>query len=264
MLSWFHTLSNLQIGAVVLTFGLLCTTVAPVLVRRAFTLTPSEHLAKGAEESFKLFISLTLLLLAFCLVRMQGDHRGTEDMVAREGAVMIKLDRAYQAFGGDKAPRLRATLREYGSAVVEDEWKVLEDGGRSGKASAALNTLLRESRELEPQTVTQQVARSEMLQALLQMSDLREARIAASRLKLPTYYWYAILASMTFLTVFGWLQNPLSKLGAYVGGVTCGLGLLMTLLISTAGIYVGESAVTPEPIQDAMRLIGKVANGAQL
>jgi hypothetical protein len=184
---------------------------------------------------------------------MQGDHRGTEDLVAREGTVLLKLDRAYQAFGGEKSATLRATLRDYAQLVVTEEWQVLESGGRSERASAALATLSRESKDLEPQTASQQVARSEAIQSFNQLTDLREARIGASRLKLPTIYWYVIVASLAFFTVFGWLQNPLGKLAAYVGGVTCGLSLLLTLLISTAGIYVGQSAVTPEPIVEALK-----------
>ena len=54
-------------------------------------LKPDEHLAKGAEEGFKLFTSITLLLIAFSLVRVQGDHRNVEDLVSRESALIFKL-----------------------------------------------------------------------------------------------------------------------------------------------------------------------------
>lgn len=257
MLDWFHSYSNLQIGAIILAIGLIMTTLAPYTVRRYLRLDPGEHLAKGAEESFKLFISLTLLLLAFCLVRMQGDHRGTEDLVAREGAVLIKLDRSYDAFGGEAAPKLQASLMQYAKLVVNEEWRLLEQGGRNDKVSESLAFLARESKQLDPRTPAQQVARSEIIQSFNQLADLREARISASRLKLPVYYWYAIFCSIFFFTIFAWFQSPLPKLLTYVGGVTCGLCLLLTVLIATAGIFAGESAVTPEPIQMAITQMGK-------
>ena len=252
MLDWFHSHSNLQVGAMILVVGLVLTTIAPYLIRRQYKLDPGEHTAKGAEESFKLFISLTLLLLAFCLVRMQGDHRGTEDLVAREGTVMLKLHRSYEAFGGENSGKLQAGLIKYTKLVVNDEWPLLSDGKRNDKVSEALAFLALESKRLEPQTPAQQVARSEIIQSFNQLSDLREARVSASRLKLPIYYWYAIICSIFFFTIFAWLQSPLPKLLTYVGGVTCGLCLLMTVLIATAGIFSGESAVTPEPIQLAL------------
>jgi hypothetical protein len=183
---------------------------------------------------------------------MQGDHRGTEDLVAREGAVMLKLDRGYEAFGGAAGPKMQAGLLAYAKLVVSEEWPLLEQGGRGEKASAELAQLALQSKALNPETPAQQVARSEIIQSFNQLSDLREARISASRLKLPTYYWYALVCSLTFFTVFAWFQSPLPKLLSYVGGVTCGLGLLLTILIATAGIYAGESAVTPEPIQSAI------------
>jgi hypothetical protein len=257
MLDWFHSHSNLQVGGIILVFGLLMTTIAPYLVRKRFKLDPSEHTAKGAEESFKLFISLTLLLLAFCLVRMQGDHRGTEDMVSREGTVMIKLHRAYDSFGGENGAKLQEGLLKYANAVVTDEWPLLAHGNRNEKVNEALAFLARESKQLEPQTPAQQVARSEIIQSFNQLADLREARVSASRLKLPIYYWYAIICSIFFFTVFAWFQSPLPKLLTYVGGVTCGLCLLMTVLIATAGIFAGESSVTPEPIELAIEQMNK-------
>lgn len=257
MLAWFHTLSNVLTGTIILTIGLLLTTLAPFLIRRRFKLDPSEHVAKGAEESFKLFTSLTLLLLAFCLVRMQGDHRGAEDMVTREGTVIIKLDRAYASFGGESGDHLRVGLAQYVKLVVQTEWPLLSSGERSDKADAAMIELSQESRQLEPKTPSQQVARSEILATFTQLSDLREARLSASRLKLPDYYWYAIACSMTLFTIFAWFQSPLPKLVAYVGGVTCGISLLLTILISTSGIFVGDSAVTPQPVERALAQITK-------
>jgi len=59
MLAWLYTFSNLQIGAMLLFTGLSVTTVIPTLVRRRFKINIDENLSRGAEESFKLFISLS-------------------------------------------------------------------------------------------------------------------------------------------------------------------------------------------------------------
>lgn len=259
MLAWFHTLSNTLTGIIILTVGLLLTTLTPFLIRQRFKLDLSEPVAKGAEESFKLFTSLTLLLLAFCLVRMQGDHRGTEDIVSREGTVIIKLDRAYGSFGGEGGDQLRAGLARYTLLVIKEEWPLLSKGERGVKTGAAMVALSQESRQLEPKTPSQQVARSEILATFTQLSDLREARLSASRLALPDYYWYAITCSMALFTIFAWFQSPLPKLLTYVGGVTSGIALLLTLLISTAGIFVGDSAVTPQPLERALTEITKLS-----
>jgi len=258
MLAWFHTFSNLQIGAMLLSTGLSITTVIPLLLRRRFNITVEENFAKGAEESFKLFISLSLLLLAFCMVRLQGDYRGAEDIVAREATVMLKMDRAYESFGTDDTDALRQVLRSYADHLVKDEWSMLSQGERSVPATEDLRVLSTVSKQLDPQNVEQQVARSEIIQSVNQLNDLREARVSASSVKLPTFYWYAICTALFFLTVFGWLQSPLSKMITYVGGVTCGVCLMLTVLISTAGIFAGQHAVSADPIRNALMQMGSL------
>jgi len=262
MLAWFHTFSNLQIGSMLLFVGLSVTTILPLLVRHRFKITLDENLAKGAEESFKLFISLSLLLLAFCMVRAQGDYRGAEDIVAREGTVMLKMDRAYESFATENTDALRVVLRSYAEHLVHDEWAKLSQGERADTATEDLRVLSTISKQLEPETAEQQVARSEIIQSVNQLNDLREARISASYVKLPTFYWYAICTALFFLTMFGWLQSPLSKLLTYVGGVTCGVCLMLTVLISTSGIFAGQHAVSAEPIRNALIQMGTLDSGS--
>jgi hypothetical protein len=256
MLAWLYTFSNLQIGAMLLFTGLSVTTVIPTLVRRRFKINIDENLSRGAEESFKLFISLSLLLLAFCMVRAQGDYRGAEDIVSREATVMLKMDRAYESFATEDTDAMRLVLRTYAEHLVKDEWPMLAQGERASTASEDLHLISTISKQLEPQTPEQQVARSEIIQSVNQLNDLREARISASLVKLPMFYWYAIFTALFFLTLFGWLQNPLSKMVTWVGGVTCGVSLMLTVLISTSGIFAGQHSVSPEPIRNALIQMG--------
>jgi hypothetical protein len=67
---------------------------------------------------------------------------------------------------------------------------------------------------------------------------------------------------LTFLTIFGWLQNPLSKMVAWVGGVTCGVSLMLTVLISTSGIFAGQHSVSAEPIRNALAQLGTLEGGS--
>jgi hypothetical protein len=101
MINWLHTLPNVTVGLIVLTVFFSCTTVIPYFVRRRLSWKPSEPFVKGAEESFKLFTSLTMLLLTFCLVRVQVDHRNVEDLVSREATIVIKMNRSLISYGTD-------------------------------------------------------------------------------------------------------------------------------------------------------------------
>ena len=256
MISYLHTLPNIVICLSMMCAGLLLSTIIPFYIRYKYKLNPEEHLAKGAEEGFKLFTSITLLLIAFSLVRVQGDHRNVEDLVSREAALTVKLNRALGAFGGSDAIELQGDLKAYTNSIVNDEWPLMAKGQRSEDTSNALTDLTQGVRLLDPKNSSQQMARTEIVTTLTQLSDIREARLAAERLQLPSYLWQSLTVSILLLLVFGWFQNPLTKMLAYVGGVTIGISLLLTLLIALEGLYVGESHVTPDAIVQMIPLLG--------
>jgi hypothetical protein len=256
MINLLHSTSNITIGLIMILVGLFFSTAVPCFIRWKFKLNPGEHFAKGAEEGFKLFTSITLLLIAFSLVRVQGDHRNVEDLVTREAAIIVKLNRALVSYGGRDAAELRSDLKEYASSLVNDEWPKMIEKGRSEDSSNRLIDLTQGIRLLDPKNSVQQLSRSEILMALTQLSDVREARLSASHLQLPFYLSQALVVSITMLIIFGWFQNPLQKMVAYVGGVTIGVALLLTLLIVLQSIYIGESRVHAGPIDRILPLIG--------
>jgi hypothetical protein len=100
------------------------------------------------------------------------------------------------------------------------------------------------------------MARAEIVTTLNQLSDVREARLSASRLKLPSYLWDALTMSIILLIAFGWFQNPLPKMVAYVGGVTIGVSVLLTLVIALEGLFIGESQVNPDAIVFVLPSLG--------
>jgi hypothetical protein len=257
MFNWLHTLPNVGIGVLILGLGLSVSTLIPFFIRRRFGLELDEKMGRGVEDSFKLLTSTTMLLLAFCLVRVQGDHRNLEDLVTREATIMFKLDRALAGYGGEEANALRGGLKLYAKSTVDIEWPLLVKSERSEATSELLALLVEGCRELDPETALQQMVRAEVLGTVAQMSDVREARLSASRLFLPHYYWQALGVAFVLLTLFGWIQSPLLKLVTYVSGVTVGVCLLFTLLVVTEGLFVGESRVTAEAIARIIPALGK-------
>lgn len=256
MIDFLHSLPNVAIGILLITVGLTLSTAIPFYIRWKYNLNPNEHLAKGAEEGFKLFTSITLLLIAFSMVRVQGDHRNVEDLVSRESALMFKLNRSLAAFNGGHSAELQDDLKAYANSIVSDEWPLMAKGQRSEETSNLLTDITQGVRLLDPKTPVQQMARAEIVTTLNQLSDVREARLSASRLKLPSYLWEALTMSIILLIAFGWFQNPLPKMVAYVGGVTIGVSVLLTLVIALEGLFIGESQVNPDAIVFVLPSLG--------
>lgn len=257
MLNWLHTLPNFTILLLFVSGAAAICVVAPVYIRRHFKLHVSADVAKGAEEAFKLMSSMTMALLAFCLVQVQTIHRSVEDLAARESTIVVKTDRALTEFGGAQAAIVRGQLRAYAQSVISDEWPVLAKEGRSNATSAALEALARGAAQLQANTPDEQLALSEVRGGMTQISDVREARLAAARLGLAHYFWLAIAAVVIILIVIGWFQGPLSKMIIYVSGVTFGIAVLLTLLVVASGVFVGESRVTPSAISHILPLLAR-------
>lgn len=256
-MNWFYTLQIYQIILTLSVAGLAVTTLVPGLIRWKFKLEPSESFGKGADDAFKLIISITLLLTAFSLVRVQGDHRNAEDLVSREAALVYKLNRALQGYGGEQAAELRRDLLAYATAVVEDEWPLMVTGQRSDAASNLLADLTQGIRLLEPKNMVQQIARGEVIGTLTQLSDIREARMGTTQLGLPGYLKNSLLFAIAVMIALAWLQTPLIKMVAAVSGVTLGISIMMSLLFSLEAIYKGDSRVTAEPIARILPSIGR-------
>ena len=80
--------------------------------------------------------------------------------------------------------------------------------------------------------------------------------VATTQLGLPSYLRNSLLFAIVVLIVMSWVQTPLLKMVAAVSGVTMGISILMTLLISLENIYKGDSKVTAEPIERVLPNIG--------
>ncbi len=244
MLPYLQQLSDPILWMSVLLCALSISTLLPALLRWIFNWHPSETLGKGAFDAFKLVAPMALLIFAFSLVRVQGDHRNVEDLVTKEAALVLKLDSALESFGDDLSENLREDLKNYVYSISADEWPLMQKSQSSEDTANLLTDLTQGIRLLTPENATQQMMRVEINVTLNQLTDVRQARLAATKVKFPSYLYQALAASMATLVVLGWFQTPLSRMIIYVGGVTVGFSLLFVLLVQSSGIFIGDNRVT--------------------
>jgi hypothetical protein len=143
-------------------------------------------------------------------------------------------------------------LQKYTDSIVNDEWSAMAKGEPNQATADALMDLRQGISLLAPKSAIQQMTRVEIGSTLGQLSDLRQARLAASRDQLPGYLWQALMFAITLLIILGWLQAPLAHMITYSGGVTIGVSVLLTILIQAGDRYVGVSRITAEVISKAL------------
>lgn len=244
MIAYLQKFPDVVLWTIVLCCALSISTFIPALIRWKFDWHPSEVLGKGAFDAFKLVTPMALLIFAFSLVRVQADHRNVEDLVTKEAALVLKLDGALESFGDDLSSELREDLKNYVHSVTVDEWPLMQKSQSSEDTGNLLTDLTQGIRLLTPENAAQQMSRVEINVTLNQLTDIRQARLSATKVKFPAYLSQALAVSMLLLIFLGWFQTPLPRMIIYVGGVTVGFSLLFTLLVQSSGIFVGDNRVT--------------------
>ena len=250
-----HGLQNIFIVLIVIFLTLLLMLVIPLAIRRQFKISFSANLVKGADDAFRTLVGVTMALMAFALVQVEGLHRNVGDLVSREGAILLKFDRTIEDFGGDQAPLVKQQLRAYVASVMQSEWPAMAHGGRSNDTSAKLVSLSSSIDQLAPNTPKQHALIGEIGGQLIQVKDIREARISSSYVNLSPYFGLGIAMAMLTLTVLGWFQSPAEKAVPFVGGIALAISTMLTILIISSGIFEGESRVTPDAIGRTLAII---------
>ncbi len=250
-----HGLPNIFIWLLIVIVNLLLFIVLPLSVRRLLKIEIAPEIARGADDAFKNTVTLTMALIAFSLVQVEGLHRNVADLVSREGAILLKFDRTLQDHPGPVAASVERPLRAYVSSVIQAEWPAMAGGDRSLATTTKLAALSASIGQLDQDSGESAALLGELKGQFIQLKDIREARLATSHMNLSPYFWWGILAAMTSLMVLGWFQTPVEKAIPYVSGIAIGLSTLLSILIVSSGIFEGESRVRPDALQRTLALM---------
>ena len=257
MTLWLHSLSNYQIGFIFVFSFLLISVIIPALIRYKLDLNPRHSIASGADESYKIFITLVLVMIGVSLVQLQGDHKNVEDLVSREATLNLKIASLLTRYESDDANQAKAALAKYVQSIVEDEWPELKNDKGSDITADKLKELIKAISNLKPRSSEQEIVKGYIDISLTQVVDIRDARIATTGLYLQTYLWGSLSCFLAVMIFFGWFINPLSRMIFYVGGVTLGISMLIALIFIMEDLYRGESALIPKPFLDIIPIITK-------
>lgn len=251
-------LQDLSTATVFLTMGVTMVgliAAMPLLRGKVLRLTVSRALSDGASDAFKAVAGFMVFVVGFSLIQVQGQFRTSEDLALREANLVYSLDRALFHFGTPPAIAARADLQDYARSIIEEEWPLLAHSKRNARTDALFKKLNADIRLLEGETGRQRAAEGQMLRALDDMGDLREARIAAADFGLlPLYWWvmaglFAILLTLAFFT----LPTP-DKILANCGMI-CAVSVLLTLVLVYEDPFAGDIVVSPTAMKRVMTLM---------
>jgi hypothetical protein len=262
MPDWLYALPDAGImGAVVAV--LVCVDLLAARLRRYFAsrwLPPS---SSGALlDSYRLVVSLTALVLAFSLLQAEANFREVKEIVAREADTFDVAARQLQRSELPDAVESRDRLVDYGQAIVTEEWPLLVHGHRATRVNRLYAALLRSATAFEPASARQQNARNDLLRSLDLLGDLRDRRVAAATIRLPTSFWAAIgtMALICTLLAAAASTTVAHKLATLLPAAA--LGVLIALVVIIDAPFKGQTAVRPDELQQVLLQLAPAAGTA--
>lgn len=211
--------------------------------------------AKGVVAPFFTSVGVIFgLLVAFLSSDIWDRNKQAQRVVLTEADTLVALYSLGVASGSD-SDALRASIRGYASAVVEDEWPRLRLQERSPKTDAALDALLRHV--AVPGTVKDAGVQRTMLEMVMRIRGSHEDRLVLASDRTAVTKWAAVLllALITQVAIgVVQLEKPRPQAAALVIFTAAAVSLLGMLAIHEAP-YEPPVFVPPGPILDVLRQV---------
>jgi hypothetical protein len=229
--------------------------VAIVLAVRA--LVPLEVLKANNEVAGNYLQTLGTVyavLLAFVVFVVWNQYNDARNHVEAEANEIADLFRTVHGFSDPCRSRIRARLRDYIKAVVQEEWPAMARSRTSARASTLLDELWLALECVEPGSNREQSLYGEALARFNDLSDERQRRLLSSRLRLPATMWLLLLlgALLTVgsMALFG-LERPLphALMAAALGILVC---FVLFVIYDLDNPFWGDWCVSSAPIAAAL------------
>lgn len=194
------------------------------------------------------------LLIAFLSSDIWERNKQAERIVFTESDTLVALHSLSAASASDNK-NIRAAIREYANAVVEDEWPRMKAHMRSQRTEAALNALLREV--AKPANAADPSVQRTMLDMVLRVRSAHEDRLVLSDDRTVVTKWAAVmlLALITQIAIaVVHLERPRPQIAALVI-FTVAAVLLLGLLAIHEAPFEPPVFVPPGPIIEVLRQV---------
>src|SRR5262249_11111648 len=131
--------------------------------------------------------SIYAVLLAFVVFVVWNQFNEARAFVDTESNELLDLYRTVPGLAEPTRGRVRALLRQYVQAVIENEWETMGSAGpRGGGAGAPIRDEMWQAvHSAEPQQEPDRSLYREVLKRLDDVSDARSSRLNSSRTKIP-------------------------------------------------------------------------------
>lgn len=229
-------------------------------VRRRFP--EDTHTANNplAGYMFAALATIYGVLLAFVVVVVWQQFDAARATVQDEANAAVNLYRFSVELPAPYDSRVRAAVRTYAQAVIDDEWVTMGRGESSSRVEGALDTIWEIHRDIQLANVAMRNSPGSLFDAIIRIGDLRRIRLQDSRTELPGLMWVLLWGGgiiMLGFTLFFRGPNPRAHL-IMVGLMTGIVAFVLFLIMELDDPFLGDISVSREPFTQAIEIIERV------
>jgi hypothetical protein len=219
-------------------------------VRRFVPSTRDGFDAEVSSQVLGVVASLFGLLLAFVVVIEFQAFSAAGDNVQSEADDLSTIVRDSYAFGQPAGGRIRASIGEYVSAVVNDEWPLMRKGEESSAAWLDIDKIFTAMQGYKPVTTAEISFYDDSVRHLNGVLEARSNRLDSSGGNdLPVLIAALIIVGavviLGYATLVGSRSSAFHAIGA--GAIAVVVGFALVVLVALQFPFSGGLAVDPKP-----------------
>jgi hypothetical protein len=250
--SWIESLPTAGAGFVIVGGFVVLTAIVGYLVDR---FAPREvRIAHNDLAGFILAVIgvIYAVLLAFVTIGVWERYEQAEARSFDEATNLSVVYRDADLF--PQSRELRAIVKAYTEAVIEDEWPRMRHGGQSKKADALLESADKMVRMLPVDNPRRQDVHEQMLQAINEAQADRDTRLSEDATGIDPLLWMVLIVgavlTVGFTFLFGFRHSLMQQL--MTGSLGLLIALVLYLTVSLNFPYRGGISVRPEAFHAAI------------
>jgi hypothetical protein len=252
MLDWIYNTQPWISSSILVACGI----AAVCLVQFAIDRCVSTEIRHAHNEFTRFTVTnmsvLYAVLLAFITIAAwEALSKATDITVAEASHVEALYLDAEGLDDRNVAEAMRAALRRYLHAVVEQEWPVQQAGGISDAAAPSLRQVRKTLASFKPATPGDTMVMQEMFRYLNELNNIRRARLEAAAGHIPESVWSVIIVlgivTIGFTTLAGMRSGRVHV--RPLAGFTATIVMVVALIVQLDYPFRGEISVSVQPFK---------------
>ncbi|MFN8555751.1 MAG: DUF4239 domain-containing protein [Candidatus Obscuribacterales bacterium] len=193
--------------------------------------------------------TLYAVVLGLMVVGALSRFQQARQIVEMEANTLHDVFHLAQGLPKPLVTKVRQDCRSYATLMINEEWRLMEEGNASPDARAVMSELWSVVTQFKPADSGETNLQQTLLQELDQLGDCRNSRLLDAKATFDPYIWSAIISGGFILIVFTYFfgVENFAVQALMTGLVTIVLAINLLIVALFAYPYSGDVKVTPQP-----------------